>query len=635
MIAKYRAFIIAILCVKVLLISVWLFSKNGIMITPYSTNISSLNHQLYSPRSKIRAKSSLDSYFVYTKGCVIPRRDAFDASVLKYYSKPRSIRNCHANVPLTSQDGTMLYLDNRTISYCERQNIYRKPNSDFGYLEKDKQKFTDSVNISSKYIRVTCYDKSGKESYTNYHHFIQRNESRLLELDRRLKEHITANKPAEIMNVMMVMIDSTSRLNHIRHMPKTRQFLLKNMSAVDFEGYNKIADNTLPNLVGILTGNYLNEELTIRKTQRHGPFDKFNLIWKHFSAKGYTTMFSEDFPTIATFVYLSQGFLKQPCDHSNRPLALAMNSHWLWSKCLGNKSETELLLDSTYNFVKTYRNRPYFSLTTISRLTHDYLNHLANGDDHYLDFFTRLHKENLLNNTVVVFFSDHGHRLSSIVHSEIGQFESRMPMMYLMFPAWFSEKYPAIYQNLLDNRNKFTTNFDIHKTLKDILNFKGQPRLKVDVKLRGQSLFDPISGDRSCQTANLSMHWCVCKMDEIIPRDESLVKASVEFTMREINKEIQNYTMCMPRTLRNVTSFKRMKYTNQVNLTVTVIKLSIDSNPESALFHTTLKYNEITKQFQVVDSISRTNKYKHTADCVKLKHLRNYCYCKNQTSILQ
>jgi hypothetical protein len=57
----------------------------------------------------------------------------------------------------------------------------------------------------------------------------------------------------------------------IRYMPETRKYLLQNMSAFEFIGYNKVADNTFVNIVPITTGKFV-KELPWTEDMKNVPF---------------------------------------------------------------------------------------------------------------------------------------------------------------------------------------------------------------------------------------------------------------------------------------------------------------------------------------------------------------------------
>jgi len=56
---------------------------------------------------------------------------------------------------------------------------------------------------------------------------------------------------------------------------------------VELYGYNRVGDNSYPNLMAILTGQ-------LAKERPGGPIDRTPFIWKDFSAAGYRTLVAED-----------------------------------------------------------------------------------------------------------------------------------------------------------------------------------------------------------------------------------------------------------------------------------------------------------------------------------------------------
>ena len=60
--------------------------------------------------------------------------------------------------------------------------------------------------------------------------------------------------PAKPFNVFVLLMDSVSRLNSIRHLPKTRSFLLEHLNATEFFVYNAVGKNTYPNMAAMFMG---------------------------------------------------------------------------------------------------------------------------------------------------------------------------------------------------------------------------------------------------------------------------------------------------------------------------------------------------------------------------------------------
>jgi len=52
----------------------------------------------------------------------------------------------------------------------------------------------------------------------------------------------------QMFNFLVLGVDSVSRLNFARHMPRTRRFLLEELSAVELSGFNKVNNQPLLSL---------------------------------------------------------------------------------------------------------------------------------------------------------------------------------------------------------------------------------------------------------------------------------------------------------------------------------------------------------------------------------------------------
>lgn len=124
------------------------------------------------------------------------------------------------------------------------------------------------------------------------------------------------------LSVLVLGIDSVSRLNFYRAMPKTEKYLSET-GWIGLKGYNKIGDNTFPNLMAILTGQtpqqaYLQCKPTVAYKLDNCPF-----IWHNFRNAGYVTAYGEDETALNTFNYLKVGFVEPPTDYYLRPYMLA------------------------------------------------------------------------------------------------------------------------------------------------------------------------------------------------------------------------------------------------------------------------------------------------------------------------
>lgn len=124
------------------------------------------------------------------------------------------------------------------------------------------------------------------------------------------------------LSVLMLGIDSVSRLNFIRSAPTTERYLLET-GWIRFDGYNKMGDNTFPNLMAILTGQNQEQAYTICKPNVPTMLDRCPFLWQNFRDAGYATGYGEDETSLNTFNYLKMGFFRPPTDYYLRPYMLA------------------------------------------------------------------------------------------------------------------------------------------------------------------------------------------------------------------------------------------------------------------------------------------------------------------------
>jgi hypothetical protein len=94
-----------------------------------------------------------------------------------------------------------------------------------------------------------------------------------------------------------------------------------------------------------------------------------------------------------------------------------------------------------------------------------------------------------------------------------GKLEERLPMMSLVFPQWFRDRFPQYISNLRANVDRLSTPFDVHETLRDLLDttrLDGPAGAGGKLPPRGLSLLREIPKNRTCQAAGIDMHWCSC-----------------------------------------------------------------------------------------------------------------------------
>ena len=291
------------------------------------------------------------------------------------------------------------------------------------------------------------------------------------------------------------------------------------------------------------------------------------LVWKNFSRAGYLTAFIEDSPYIGTFNYMKKCFTQQRTDYCLRPLALAIEldrdapTHTLNETyyCVKTIFEPKLYLDYTADLIRELRNELYFTFLFSTRLSHDYLNNAGLLDDVYHHLLETIHKAGYLNDTILIFFSDHGMRWGKIMLTSQGYLEERLPFMFIVPPPGFKDKHPLAYRNLYNNRNKLTTPFDIHAMLEMILENKYHNDMKShgERTKKGVSLFSPISSGRTCADADIPAHYCTCQSWTQLNSNSIDVRNIVKGVVTKLNEKITRHSKkCAQLSLHTVNAAK-------------------------------------------------------------------------------
>ena len=598
-------------------------------------------------------------FLVDTPACKIPDLDPFDPSIVDSVRRTGRI-SCLGRPSVTYVDGTILRI-NRTyiekelqgdFSHCRYQSVTRDGlRSDFAFAYSGLgERFDTDIEMKDEFIRIYCYSRSDGIISTTFHAFILPKEDVERRCHLKLRNHLKRVHPKELLNVQMIGVDSVSRLNFMRQMPKTRSFLLNELNAVEMLGYNKVADNTFVNIVPMLAGRFA-EELPWNESMKHVPFDDYGFIWKNFSRAGYRTLYAEDAPKIAIFVFQKKGFRDPPSDYYNRALALAMEKHTsVWNHhhhCVANMLETEMLLNYLTDFSRQFQRKPHFGFTFITRLTHDNINDAGAADEPHLDFLRRFQAEGHLNNTVLIYFSDHGNRFGEMRNTYVGKAEERLPFLFLIFPDWFQSRYPQLYVNLRVNARRLTTPFDVFETLKDIIYFDGKDR-PANLTHRGISLFREIPEMRNCGHAHILPHWCMCMKRRRLSLTSGIVRKTARELVRKINSFLaHDFHVCAKLSLKAIHGAEQMAANEDVlrfqqsihdviNRTVqfgsrsdsvVIYQLTIETKPGNALFEGTMRYDEYQDSFALAGDISRINAYGTQSECINSFKLKKFCYC--------
>ncbi|XP_033606143.1 uncharacterized protein LOC111861266 isoform X3 [Cryptotermes secundus] len=506
--------------------------------------------------------------------------------------------------------------------------------------------FKNDVSVEEEFVKVMC-SVDNQVVYKNYHAFIPIK----LEVEKLCQES-RKNKPSqntEHLSVLVLGMDAVSRLNFHRQMPKTES-LLRKIHAIELFGYNKVADNTFPNLIPILSGLSEKELQHTCWPKLTSVFDRCNWIWKNFSAAGYRTAFGEDAAWMGLFSYVKRGFKEQPTDYYVRPFIktaeddIGHKTQLNAKLCIGSKMSVAVLLDYVSNFAITMSSKDTFAFFWGTSLTHDFLNYPSLGDDLHERFLNQLLHTGSLNHTVFIFMSDHGIRWGGIRETYQGRLEERLPFVFFVFPEWFKNLYPTAIANLHKNAHRLTTPFDIYETLLDILSFKQIEKESIrkrsteldkgKSKPRQISLFLPVHKSRTCNEAGIDPHWCTCHKSKPLPLTDAKIKNMSLILVEHLNSLLKPYGVCSQLHLAEVKSATveyplEHLYEKTKDQGLKDYVLVVRTTPGDALFEATVRHHIGNSSVQVVGAVSRINTYGSQSSCVTDFHMKLYCYCKS------
>lgn len=362
----------------------------------------------------------------------------------------------------------------------------------------------------------------------------------------------------------------------------------------------------------------------------------------------FRTNFAEDSGNIGVFNYIKNGFRVQPTDYYLRPFNIQAEFEIGHAKpgncflCLGSRLNLTFLLNYALKFGETFRDKRYFGLFWSNSFTHDFFNISPQGDNALLKFLEYANRNTLLNNTVLIFLSDHGLRWGSFRETFQGHLEERLPMLWFVLPKWFEKRYQSAVQNLRRNVDKLTTPFDLYETLNDLANLTRIENTEIahrsTLHARQASLFLRLSVNRTCSDAGIPIHYCTCHNDvKSLKTNDSMVTEGANAIVQHINEGLNDHDQCSKLNLKSIdrASMERSTMNEKSGMNATTANfgsnyvITIRTWPGDGVFEATVRYEAARRIFLVIGSVSRINTYGSQGNCVKDYILRLYCYCKS------
>ncbi|KAL7732040.1 hypothetical protein ACLKA6_015803 [Drosophila palustris] len=574
-------------------------------------------------------------YVVDTDYCRIPDPDPYSADVMSQFHRG-SYKKCTELQPLTwvayneSSRHYVLSINESAYQWylkmdlelrvpipaalsCCYMNVQRSNEQDVELGRcRDFQSSVQLPNDTDGFL-VECYAKH-KLIYTNGHATVPERSELRERLDQWAKTDHGRGKRAP--SVLMIGIDTVSRLNLKRAMPQTYRYL-HSKGWFELSGYNKIGDNTLPNWLALLTGLNLNS-ITEQCDPHHvAALDRCEFIWQLYRDLGYVTAFGEDDVPINTFNFGLQGFQKSPVDYYLRPYLIAAEK-WLDMSeqedqenqiCLGYDHASEHVYNYALEFARRYRNDSFFGFFWTNTHSHGHqISRTSAMDEYMTQYLERLVGQGTMEHTVVVLLSDHGMRQGATRLDSLGWLEERLPFLFIWLPAYLKQSHPEFVQALQLNENRLSNPYDLHATLKHILVLSGRDTLATVATAKDcpncQSLLLEVPLNRSCADASIADHWCTCWSYR---ESNSSSNSSIDPQMAQLafnhisNLFAESRLTRQPTTLEGIFKSLVALPNKADDPRVSIHRLQIKTQPKSIVYEVTIRYNSSSQDMFVSD----------------------------------
>eukprot|EP01084_Bolivina_argentea_P313380 542694_1 len=343
-------------------------------------------------------------------------------------------------------------------------------------------------------------------------------------------------------NILILIVDSTSRANFMRSTPIMQLFLEDLLYDAgspsylyQFMRHSTTGTGTWENLKSLFKGITDNIDM-MTKTERLMSFEEINEkyidLYEFFHKLGYII---PEYDRIGQYNYTNvwrQGFNEQMNTHF-----LHMQVHWRF--CNFGRYPSGHWLDIIGKWLansEIYRDGlPYFINLDLMD------NHVTAGKemidiDHVL---LRFFKSINLNNTLIWFLSDHGNKMGALKYGNKypNILEVNNPFSFLLFPKQYTKyinNFDLIHQQLLQNQQKLITHWDLNYFYKQLPLLFIQNETMIDYindiilnksyfeniqKGLISVMFEDIPFNRSCKDIGFtarSSQYCLCAKKYIL-----------------------------------------------------------------------------------------------------------------------
>ncbi|XP_046735845.1 uncharacterized protein LOC124405194 [Diprion similis] len=646
-----RPVLLVILTLSALFAAQYLISDSFVHLNRY---------QVSSYKSSNKSEGNSTGFLVSNSKCQIPERNPFDPLIRQFVTKEK-FEPCTKTALLTRivkmRNGELVLRVNLNVAKnyvdlsCCWAPIHRSKPSEtpdrnvdskisLGSCINFKNEVIIPANVEVVLVKCKAKDlrprtkKNTKTVYENVHSLL-----RPEKVSEKLSQRKSSNSTRKL-SVLLLGIDNVARWNFERSMPITSRHL-KDTGWIELKGYNKMGENTFPNLMAVLTGMNDSQAMKVCKPTETFGFDNCPMIWYSFKNTSYVTAYGEDTAEISTFHYYKAGFVNPPTDFYLRPYIMAAEKYLPLKRhldnsyyCTGPELSGVRVFNYALEFAKTFIGVPYFGFFWTNSMSHDNINGVSSVDSNVLDILQRLDYEGILNDSMVIFLSDHGMRYGLFRETIHGWYEDKLPFIYVWLPEWFKAENGEASEALRANGRTLTSPFNLYETLRDILARAGGDADPSSGCPHCQSLFSEAKKERGCEDVGVSHRWCACtrfgnsgisneSAHEAANKIVSYIDSSVERYKNSRGKRIC-YKLRLKKILRVNEMFGFVSSNGTSGYKQFLYQLQV--MPGNGKFEALIQHHEDGDLTIVDGEVSRINSYASTANCLDTGP-KPFCYC--------
>jgi len=345
-------------------------------------------------------------------------------------------------------------------------------------------------SVDDELVQLKLMDLAEEQSNFILHGYnrIEEDLKSLLERKTLYVEHFNIfTLPVRVQNKVnrfniVVMENESFTQTELRRLPRLESQLISDGFSI-FNKHAVLGENTTPNIEAIQNGMRDSEYRGNTRVSNYGDTSIHGGLRDAAAANGYLTgRFIDNFCS-ATYYWNHASRTVADIDGSFLAHCRGRAPHKLFDRipedeyCYGNTSDGQWTMREVIKVVKT-SIQPVYLFISNDMVAHESHNKSLQ-EAAFLDLLRGDARNEILDNTLMIFLGDHGQRLhwrdskkdlAAYQDSDLFDSESLHPALAIRLPNKLTNKYPFLKTVLESNTNKLTCQLDIYETIMDFIN---------------------------------------------------------------------------------------------------------------------------------------------------------------------